>query len=145
MLPLAFINAENLVVSNIVCIFANVNKKQVRNHLKVISIMEKSVKNNKNVKVAYNVYSISKDGFTYDQRITIHLTKEDIDNFGDYVLDKVALGEKPNYVDRLYLKRIGKGDNYTNNTTLKHFIKFFNLEDNKRIKRNRNTIIRVIN
>lgn len=107
--------------------------------------MEKSVKNNKNVKVAYNVYSISKDGFTYDQRITIHLTKEDIDNFGDYVLDKVALCEKPNYVDRLYLKRIGKGDNYTNNTTLKHFIKFFKLEDNKRIKRNRNTIIRVIN
>ena len=100
--------------------------------------MEKSVKNYKNVKVAYNVYSISKDGFTYDQRITIHLTKDDIDNFGDYVLDKVALCEKPNYVDRLYLKRIGKGDNYTNNTTLKHFIEFFNLKNN-------NTIIRVIN
>lgn len=106
--------------------------------------MGNSVKNYKCVKVAYNVNSTDKGGFVYDQRITIHLAKEDIDNFGNYVLEKVARCENPNYADRLYLKRIGMGDNYTNNTTLRHFIEFFNLKNNKRIKGNRNTIIRVI-
>lgn len=106
--------------------------------------MEKSVKNNKNVKVAYNIFSTDKDGFSYTQRVTIHLTKEELLSFNTYVLDKLLDNKRPNYNEKLYLKRLSKGDNYTNNTTRKNFVEFFNLTDNKRIKDDRNTIIRVI-
>lgn len=106
--------------------------------------MEKSVKNNKSVKVAHNIWATDKEGFTYTQRITIHLTKVELLSFNTYVLDKVLSNDRPNYNEKLYLKRLSYGDNYTNNTTRRNFVEYFHLTDNKRIKTDRNTIIRVI-
>lgn len=93
------------------------------------------------VRVSYNT-GFSKVGTAYKQRLTIHLTKEQINAFKEYVLNKVMDKDVDTHTS-LYLKSVSEGVNYANITTFKHFVKFFNLEGYKRIKYDRNTIIKI--
>lgn len=95
------------------------------------------------VKVAHNIKIFSKDGSVYTERITINLTKDEIKGFNSYVMDKVFDKETDSNTS-LFLKRISKGDNYTNKTTFKHIVEYFHLKDSKRIKMDKNVIFRVI-
>lgn len=97
----------------------------------------------KSVKVAHNIKEFSKDGNVYRERITINLTKEEIEGFNSYVMDKLEDKETDSHTS-LFLRRISKGDNYTNITTFRHLVEYFNLKDNKRIKMDKNVIFRVI-
>lgn len=93
------------------------------------------------VRVSYNT-GFSKKGSAFSQRLTIHLTKEQIKSFKVYVLEKVLEKDTDTHTS-LFLKSVAAGENYANITTFKHFVEFFKLEGNKRIKYDRNTIIKI--
>ena len=101
--------------------------------------MENSVKDS--VRVSYLLGS-HKDGTIYTQQIKVNLTQVELDAFNIYVTDKV-LNKETDANTKLFLKSVKDGRNYTNLTTFKEFVSFFHLEDNKRIKYDRNTILKV--
>lgn len=97
----------------------------------------------KNVKVNYNSH-FAKNGTHYDQMVTLALTKEQVRAFANMVIDTLGSKGVSEYT-KMHLKRVNFGDNYTNLTTFDYFTRFFHpLLTNKRIKLNRNTILRII-
>lgn len=93
----------------------------------------------KGVKVNYNNY-FSEDGTHYDQMVTVGLTKQQVSDFNNMVID-ARFSDTTDSDIRLYLKRVAFGINYTNLTTFRYFYNFFHLSDVERIKSGRNTIL----
>lgn len=102
------------------------------------------MKKEMNVKVANNILYFDKEGTAYRQRVTITLSQKQIDDFNKYV-GTIKCSDKVSTYERLFLKQIEKGDNYTNLTTFRHFREFFGLEEVSRIDLSKNTIVRIIN
>jgi len=96
----------------------------------------------KNVKVSYNS-RFDKKGTHYNQMISLALSKEQLKEFNEMVMNTILSKNTREYV-KTHLKRVAFGDNYLGLTTLEHFVRFFSpLRENRRIQIARNTILRI--
>lgn len=98
-------------------------------------------KKNYGVRVSNNVGF--KSDKTYSQRITIHLTNEEISNFNAYMVSKVEEMEKQGeYIGNM--RRIVRGENLMPFETLTYFVNFFGLVTNMKIKVAMATLVKVL-
>ncbi len=81
-----------------------------------------------------------KEGTTYDQMISVQMTREDFLKMNEIIACYLVHYEYNH--DKIYLDTFHKGDNYTTHTQRNFFLHYWKLKDNKGIK-DRNTIIRI--
>lgn len=93
-----------------------------------------------NVRVSYSSGFKKHEGTFYNQNIKVCITKKELDYF-NWCVDNLTNGISDTY-QKVFLKKLKEGRNYTNITTRNYFIQFFHLKDNKRIL-DRNTIIKL--
>lgn len=94
---------------------------------------------NKNVKISYQAKE--HEGYIYRQMIALTISSLQLKEFNCHVTNTVSYTK--NTYTKIFLKPLKEGDNYTNCTTFLTAINTFNLVNNKRLKFNRNTVVRI--
>lgn len=93
-----------------------------------------------NVRVSYAADFKKHEGTFYNQTIKVCLTKKELDKF-NWSVDNLKQNTSENY-QKIFLKNLQAGINYTNLRTRNYFIQHFHLNTNKRIL-DRNTLIKI--
>lgn len=93
------------------------------------------------INVVNDLFKVALGSVVFRQAIIVKLTHSQLNEFNASVMNKILDNDSDNNT-KLFLKNISEGINYSNLTTFSYFKDFFDLNNNKKIKKE-NTIIKV--
>lgn len=94
-----------------------------------------------NIKIGY-INKFDENGFHYTQMVTLYLSPNELEGYNRYVT-VVLVHTKNSDPAKLHLRQLHTGDNFATLTTFSAVATYFNFTNNKRLHKDRNTIIRI--